>query len=37
VLGEWTRKIEQRAQITFKRYVTAIGWWPEAMIENNVI
>jgi hypothetical protein len=31
-LGDWIREIEHREQISFKRYVSAIGWWPEAMI-----
>jgi hypothetical protein len=31
-LANWIREIEQREQISFKRYVTAIGWWPEAML-----
>jgi hypothetical protein len=30
-LGDWIREIEQREQITFKRYVSTIGWWPEAL------
>jgi len=31
-LADWIREIEHREQITFKRYVSTIGWWPEAMI-----
>jgi len=34
-LADWIRAIEQREQIEFQRYVTAIGWWPEAMIRKS--
>ena len=26
-LGDWIREIEQREGITFKRYISTIGWW----------
>jgi len=32
-LGDWIRKIEKREGVQFKRYVSVIGWWPEAMID----
>ncbi len=34
-LADWIREIEQREQISFKRYVSTIGWWPEAMIVKS--
>jgi len=30
-LADWIREIEHREQIVFKRYVSTIGWWPEAL------
>ena len=31
-LGDWIREVESREGIKFKRYVSVIGWWPEALI-----
>ena len=31
-LGDWIRAVEARENISFKRYVSTIGWWPEAII-----
>ncbi|MBA4393612.1 MAG: hypothetical protein C0407_08680, partial [Desulfobacca sp.] len=30
-LGDWIREIETRENISFRRYVSTIGWWPEAL------
>lgn len=32
-LGDWIREIEKRERVRFKRYVSVIGWWPEAMVD----
>jgi hypothetical protein len=31
-LGDWIRTIEIRENICFQRYVSTIGWWPEAIV-----
>lgn len=31
-LGDWIREIEAREHVSFSRYVTAIGWWKEALM-----
>lgn len=32
-LGDWIREIEKREGVRFKRYVSVIGWWKEAMVD----
>jgi hypothetical protein len=34
-LGDWIREIETREKISFKRYVSTIGWWPEALMNEH--
>lgn len=34
-LAEWIRGIEEAEKVRFKRYVTAIGWWEEALLESR--
>ncbi|MBW2129987.1 MAG: hypothetical protein JRH13_11555 [Deltaproteobacteria bacterium] len=31
-LADWIREIERREQVRFKRYVSVIGWWEEALL-----
>jgi hypothetical protein len=33
-LGDWIREVEKREGVRFKRYVSVIGWWPEAMVDH---
>jgi hypothetical protein len=33
-LSDWIREIEKREGVRFKRYVSVIGWWQEAMVDN---
>ncbi|MBW2105688.1 MAG: hypothetical protein JRI26_06620 [Deltaproteobacteria bacterium] len=33
-LGDWIREIEKREGVRFKRYVSVIGWWQEAMVDH---
>ncbi len=32
-LGRWLREIELRENILFKRFVSVIGWWEDALLE----
>lgn len=34
-LGDWIREIETEENISFRRYVSTIGWWPEALINDG--
>jgi hypothetical protein len=34
-LGDWIREVETREKISFKRYVSTIGWWPEAIMNDQ--
>jgi len=34
-LGDWIREIEKREGVRFKRYVSVVGWWPEAMVDHH--
>jgi hypothetical protein len=34
-LADWVREIEARERIRFERYVSAIGWWEESLLESR--
>lgn len=34
-LAQWIRQIEQRENVRFERFISVIGWWPEALISNG--
>ncbi|MBN2125830.1 MAG: hypothetical protein JW821_16145 [Deltaproteobacteria bacterium] len=34
-LADWIREIEKREKVRFQRYVSAIGWWEEALMGKS--